>query len=275
MIQSGSAPTQWKHLSQLAPGCWHQPINPSMFLTWQPQFGRWEEGEEEEQRERSWRSCMHRLPAQLWTSQPDPGRHYPSVQVPIGLYRWTQSVGYKLTFFTAWSRLFNKVWSDTRNLKNADLMGGKADAVIHVRLGDKEMKTKVRKKVSLKTPCLKCRIQSCWFVQEEQNIWKYLANICLRLWKRTTTRKYKRLSGSNIPQPQNNLSCFRFMTIVMMIVYDQNNLPLRYIQRYIHTVFNIKFDFKVYDWDRFSKNDLMGEVKTTLQSLKWKIESGK
>ena len=121
-----------------------------MFLTWQPQFGRWEEGEEEEQRERSWRSCMHRLPAQLWTNQPDPGRHYPSVQVPIGLYRWTQSVGYKLTFFTAWSRLFNKVWSDTRNLKNADLMGGKADAVIHVRLGDKEMKTKVRKKFPLK-----------------------------------------------------------------------------------------------------------------------------
>ena len=35
-------------------------------------------------------------------------------------------------------------WSDPRNLKNADLMGGKADAVIHVRLGDKEMKTKVR-----------------------------------------------------------------------------------------------------------------------------------
>ena len=49
---------------------------------------------------------------------------------------------------------------------------------------------------------------------------------------------------------------------------DQNNLPLRYIQRYIHTVFNIKFDFKVYDWDRFSKNDLMGEVKNILQSLK-------
>ena len=30
-----------------------------------------------------------------------------------------------------------------RNLKNADLMGGKADAVIHVSLGDKELKTKV------------------------------------------------------------------------------------------------------------------------------------
>ena len=35
-------------------------------------------------------------------------------------------------------------WSyDIRNLKNADLMGGKTDAVIHVSLGDKEMKTKV------------------------------------------------------------------------------------------------------------------------------------
>ena len=31
-----------------------------------------------------------------------------------------------------------------RNLKNADLMGGKADAVIHVSLGDKELKTKVK-----------------------------------------------------------------------------------------------------------------------------------
>ena len=37
-------------------------------------------------------------------------------------------------------------FSFTRNLKNADLMGGKADAVIHVRLGDKEMKTKARLK---------------------------------------------------------------------------------------------------------------------------------
>ena len=34
-----------------------------------------------------------------------------------------------------------------RNLKNADLMGGKADAVIHVSLGDKELKTKVKFKI--------------------------------------------------------------------------------------------------------------------------------
>ena len=61
------------------------------------------------------------------------------------------------------------------------------------------------------------------------------------------------------------------MTIVMMIVYDQNNLPLRYIQRYIHTMFSIKFDFKVYDWDRFSKNDLMGEVKKHIAKFEMKI----
>ena len=30
-----------------------------------------------------------------------------------------------------------------RNLGNSDLMGGKTDAVVHVRVGAKEMKTKV------------------------------------------------------------------------------------------------------------------------------------
>ena len=60
----------------------------------------------------------------------------------------------------------------------------------------------------------------------------------------------------------------------MMIVYDQNHLPLRYFQRYIHTVFNIKFDFQVYDWDRFSKNDLMGEVKN-IAKFEMEIENGK
>ena len=31
----------------------------------------------------------------------------------------------------------------SRNLANTDLMGGKADVIVHVKLGDKEMKTKV------------------------------------------------------------------------------------------------------------------------------------
>ena len=50
-----------------------------------------------------------------------------------------------LTFFW-YSYSWMMFFSFTRNLKNADLMGGKADAVIHVRLGDKEMKTKARLK---------------------------------------------------------------------------------------------------------------------------------
>ena len=33
--------------------------------------------------------------------------------------------------------------ASTRNLKGADLMGGKTDAVVHVSFGDKEFKTKV------------------------------------------------------------------------------------------------------------------------------------
>ena len=35
--------------------------------------------------------------------------------------------------------------SVVRNLKGADLLGGKADAVVHVSLGEKEFKTKVVK----------------------------------------------------------------------------------------------------------------------------------
>ena len=54
-------------------------INPSMCVMWCPQFGRWEEGEEEKRA--SWGSFKHRLPAQLWGSKPDLGCHYHSVQV--------------------------------------------------------------------------------------------------------------------------------------------------------------------------------------------------
>merc|ERR1719397_265091 len=79
-----------------------------------------------------------------------------------------------------------------RNLKNADLMGGKADAVIHVRLGDKEMKTKV--------------------VKENNN-----------------------------PEIQET---FRFPHS------PASKQPLL---------------LQVYDWDRFSKNDLMGEVIVPLR----------
>ena len=38
----------------------------------------------------------------------------------------------------------------------------------------------------------------------------------------------------------------------------------------------ISFDIQVYDWDRFSKNDLMGEVKNKVkfenENSKWKIK---
>ena len=39
----------------------------------------------------------------------------------------------------------SKLSSVVRNLKGADLLGGKADAVVHVSLGEKEFKTKVVK----------------------------------------------------------------------------------------------------------------------------------
>jgi len=96
------------------------------------------------------------------------------------------SIAYQLNFEEASQTLVVTILQ-CRNLKNADLMGGKADAVIHVRLGDKEMKTKV--------------------VKENNN-----------------------------PEIQET---FRFPHS------PASKQPLL---------------LQVYDWDRFSKNDLMGEV---------------
>jgi len=97
------------------------------------------------------------------------------------------SIAYKLNFEETSQTLVVTI-VQCRNLKNADLMGGKADAVIHVSLGDKELKTKV--------------------VKENNN-------------------------------PEIN-ETFRF--------------PHSFASRQ-------PLLLQVYDWDRFSKNDLMGEVR--------------
>merc|ERR1712130_308547 len=96
------------------------------------------------------------------------------------------SISYQLNFEQASQTLVVTIL-ECRNLKNADLMGGKADAVVHVRVGDKEMKTKVVK-------------------------------------------------DNNNPEIQET---FRFQ------YSPASKQPLL---------------LQVYDWDRFSKNDLMGEV---------------
>jgi len=111
------------------------------------------------------------------------------------------SIAYRINFEEASQTLVVTILQ-CRNLKNADLMGGKADAVIHVRLGEKEMKTKV--------------------VKENNN-----------------------------PEIQET---FRFPHS------PASKQPLL---------------LQVYDWDRFSKNDLMGEVIVPLgevlvdRGVKW------
>merc|ERR1711881_585482 len=96
------------------------------------------------------------------------------------------SISYQLNFEQASQTLVVTIL-ECRNLKNADLMGGKADAVVHVRVGDKEMKTKV--------------------------------------------------------------------------VKDNNNPEIQETFRFPHSPASKQpLLLQVYDWDRFSKNDLMGEV---------------
>ena len=103
----------------------------------------------------------------------------------------------------------NDIWTVVRNLKGADLLGGKADAVVQVSLGDKEFKTKVVK-------------------------------------------------GNNNPEINET---FRFA-----LPAQEKTMHTLYFQ-VRNSSFNIfahTFASKVYDWDRFSKNDAMGEVAVYL-----------
>jgi len=85
-----------------------------------------------------------------------------------------------------------------RNLKNSDLMGGKTDTIVHVRLGEMEMKTKVVK-------------------------------------------------DNNNPDIGET---FRFP----MYMGDSQRMASKLV-------------FQVFDWDRFSKNDSLGEVVVPLGQI--------
>ena len=83
-----------------------------------------------------------------------------------------------------------------RNLKNSDLMGGKTDVIVHVRMGDMDMKTKVVQHVHAKIVMLvKFQVLTAYHVLHAHQV--HLFKLVQRV-KTVLMERFQLLTGSAV-----------------------------------------------------------------------------